>query len=946
MRPYYNNKVTRWTVIICLLCLVPCTTARAQLAGKYTNTSPLVIVGDSDTPPYEFMSTSDKCSGLNVELMDFILDQMHIPHTFLLTERDEAENMFKNHEADIIFNANSTYDQSPYYNSRNRLAYGKYAIVSRVGSAVPSTVEQLSSATGIVIRDQDRATEQSLQKLMPERKFRKETAKDAIAGVYSAKYDYFIWFQSSLEWKIKELGLSTDLVLTELSLPAEEFCFAGHDKELIDLIDDQFARLQQHGKLSPITDKWLHPEREHHDTPFIAVYIITLILLVTIGLGLAIRFSIRKLRMAKRKVTDVETMMRKALSIGKFSIIEYDVKTGRFTNRHGNMLPEKGLGIQEFIDHLHPDEKDETLQEVDKLLKGRNGIWEIRRRWKKVVDGKITWLYVYGYSIAELDDDGRTRYIVTTVKDVTEEYEEERKEEELATKYEKMFDSTLVAMSFYDKDGDLIDLNQNMRKLCEFDKLGEKFFRQQKLFDITNFKNVLSPDARETFHVCQHMHYPEMGINKYVEVRVMSTYYRNELQYYIVTARDVSAERDMYLKQQKQDADLRQSNETIVHYERELHYLLENSNMWVWRSSLKDRRIILSRSLQNDEFSQTFDEFLDSVDEQFKDAVLKNYGNMEGTDSNINMVQLFKHTPINPKPHWCASNGIPIYGHDGRLTGHFGIVRDVTDLMEAQEQLKQETARAEDSGKLKSVFLANMTHEIRTPLNAIVGFSDLLQMIDNPDERREFIRIIRNNCDMLIRLINDIIEVSNMSQGPLAIEAQDVDFAVAFNDICQTLAQRVQEPGVEFIVDNPYERFMTRIDNGRLQQVITNFTTNAVKYTHQGHIKVGYSYLSFSELKEKVNDPQIAQQMMPFSGIYMYCEDTGAGIPKEKQRTVFDRFVKLNDFVQGTGLGLSICKSIAERCAGRIGVMSEGQDKGSTFWIWIPCEKKESIPNY
>ena len=86
MRPYYNNKVTRWTVIICLLCLVPCTTARAQLAGKYTNTSPLIIVGDSDTPPYEFMSASDKCSGLNVELMDFILDQMHIPHIFLLTE--------------------------------------------------------------------------------------------------------------------------------------------------------------------------------------------------------------------------------------------------------------------------------------------------------------------------------------------------------------------------------------------------------------------------------------------------------------------------------------------------------------------------------------------------------------------------------------------------------------------------------------------------------------------------------------------------------------------------------------------------------------------------------------------------------------------------------------------------------------------------------------------
>jgi signal transduction histidine kinase len=201
-----------------------------------------------------------------------------------------------------------------------------------------------------------------------------------------------------------------------------------------------------------------------------------------------------------------------------------------------------------------------------------------------------------------------------------------------------------------------------------------------------------------------------------------------------------------------------------------------------------------------------------------------------------------------------------------------------------------------------------------------VGFSDLLQVITEPEDRQEFIRIIRNNCDMLIRLINDIIEASTLNQGPLAIETEDVDFAVAFNDICQTLAHRVQEPGVEFLVDNPYESFLTHLDKGRLQQVITNFTTNAVKYTHQGHIKVGYRYEN--------------------GGIYMYCEDTGAGIPKEKQSMVFDRFVKLNDFVQGTGLGLSICKSIADRCGGRIGVDSDGEGKGSTFWIWIPCEKK------
>ena len=127
---------------------------------------------------------------------------------------------------------------------------------------------------------------------------------------------------------------------------------------------------------------------------------------------------------------------------------------------------------------------------------------------------------------------------------------------------------------------------------------------------------------------------------------------------------------------------------------------------------------------------------------------------------------------------------------------------------------------------------------------------------------------------------------------------------------------------VQFIIDNPYESFITKIDKGRIQQVITNFVTNAIKYTHEGHIKVGYEY-----------------QEKDGGGLYIYCEDTGEGVPQEAQRLIFERFVKLNDFIQGTGLGLSICKAIADACKGSIGVVSEGSGKGSTFWIWIPCEE-------
>ena len=227
--------------------------------------------------------------------------------------------------------------------------------------------------------------------------------------------------------------------------------------------------------------------------------------------------------------------------------------------------------------------------------------------------------------------------------------------------------------------------------------------------------------------------------------------------------------------------------------------------------------------------------------------------------------------------------------------------------------------------------MASMTHELRTPLNAIVGFTSVLEALGDSPERSEYVRIIRNSSDMLQRLINDIIEASSMDAGALSIEPHPIDFASEFEDICITLAQRVQNPNVAFQKENPYEHLYTTLDIGRIQQILTNFTTNAVKFTTEGHIKLGYQYKESGDRSQESGE------------LYLFCEDTGQGIPAKKQTLVFERFVKLDEFVQGTGMGLAISKSIAERCGGSIGVTSEGEGKGSTFWVRIPCEKRNEI---
>ena len=497
---------------------------------------------------------------------------------------------------------------------------------------------------------------------------------------------------------------------------------------------------------------------------------------------------------------------------------------------------------------------------------------------------------------------------------------------DLKHKYDSLFNTPMMAMAIYDKDGWPLAINEPMKQLCGYDNSdNERYWNSLCMFDIPLFRTAYTKDDRDDLIVCQHMEYPEMGIDRYLEFHVHPvTNSRDEVTNYICSAIDITDEHERVHQIYEQEHRIRRANEQINKYERQLQYLLERGNMYVWRSDEASRMLHFTRSLRHTEFSETYDEYLARMSDEERRKTVEYWNATTASNQMQRMTQHFTRRRNGDGEQWCLSVGFPITDADGRVSGHFGLLRDITDLMKAQQQLRQETARAEDSGRQKSMFLASMTHEIRTPLNSIVGFSDLLGTVDTPEERHEFIRIIRTNCDMLLRLINDILEASSINDGPQSIEPTDVDFAKAFDDIFQTLGQRVQTPGVSFIKDNPYTSYPTRLDIGRIQQVITNFVINAVKYTKEGHVKIGYR-------EEHSGGTDM---------LYIYCEDTGAGIPKDKQASVFERFVKLNEFVQGTGLGLAICKSIAERSGGTIGVSSEGKGHGSTFWIRIPCIKK------
>ncbi|MBR5193843.1 MAG: PAS domain-containing sensor histidine kinase [Bacteroidaceae bacterium] len=242
--------------------------------------------------------------------------------------------------------------------------------------------------------------------------------------------------------------------------------------------------------------------------------------------------------------------------------------------------------------------------------------------------------------------------------------------------------------------------------------------------------------------------------------------------------------------------------------------------------------------------------------------------------------------------------------------------RDVTDTVEAARKLKKAKENAERSERLKSAFLANMSHEIRTPLNAIVGFSRIISEVENPEDKAEFCRIIEENNERLLHLVNELLDISKIEADMVKFNIQPI----AMNEVCEEVYHAFElrcPPEIQLINEATGKEHFAMADKNRTIQIISNLIDNALKFTKRGSIHFGYKVKGeFLEI---------------------YTTDTGIGIASDQLDTIFNRFVKANENIQGTGLGLSICKMLVEKMGGQICVESQ-LGKGTTFKFTLPLQ--------
>lgn len=662
----------------------------------------------------------------------------------------------------------------------------------------------------------------------------------------------------------------------------------------------------------------------------VSVFITSIFVIIFFAAWILNRLTLRRIRNRTEQQNDLSSMMKRTLTLSGNDVLMLNILDKKGYNVHGNFLPDEGITLEEAFTRIHPDDHQKYHDFIMSIANGEKKTASCIVRWDiSGAEKKGDWRWIRDVGVGQYLSPAQHRpsAIFCVLTDDTERIEEEQHAQELTERYRRIFEQSIVGLAFYDKDGVLLTANRKMREILKFQSENDPYYFDNTIFDMPSLRGIFTRNEIEDLYFCTTSVILERGVNRYTELRIHPINDdEGQLIYITLSIRDVTEERKLYMQHKRNNEEMRKRNDEIMRYETELQYLMEGCDMRYWIADFDTKTITIYKGLTTPEREMTFEEYLSYFVED------------DGTTAR-NLAEPTKYL-AEPTAHlhrqkpifhesdgllWNYIDSVPHFDKDGQVKSCYGVIRNVTDLIEKQEQLKKETERANNSDRMKSVFMANMTHEIRTPLNSIVGFSDVLPMLQTAEEKQEIIRVIQNNCDMLLRLVNDILAASSLDQGSISIFPKDTDFAQTFAQHCETFREKIQNPQTAFIIENPYEKFVIDIDNERVLQIVTNFVTNAIKFTQSGHIRIGYDY----------------REHLGRGGLYIYCEDTGCGIPKEQQERVFERFVKLNDYIQGTGLGLSISKAICESCQGKTGVYSEGEGTGSTFWAWIPCEQKE-----
>ena len=891
----------------------------------YNDKRPLIYEDAWDLWPYVFLNENGEPDGYNIDLLKMIFKELDIPYEIRLRPTLEAQKDLKDHKSDLMLRMDADFARHNSSYGRTIVQIFTHSLVKPKGQTVNARNGKELSRYPVIVHDKSFSHYKLMENGWAKEIIPYDDMKEAIQNVSTENNGIILWNSMSLKWLMTKYH-TDNLEIIPFDFPYGEYKFFANDQHLLNQLDSVYSILRSNDRLTAIQNKWFYPERQETGIPS---WIWDMVKFFTIlAVGILVYYTFFKIR--ERKMTQKINKENQRLSLimktSNVMFCTYNVSSQYFTVMDSSGHAERSYSLLEYSHRFDPNDFTNLTDGLRNVIGGKSETVTIQLKeyGNNLIDSNN---YTVTLSVLRRDKHKRPSIIIILKTDTTQDRMRQALIKESMLRYQSLFNSALVDMVYYDADGYISDMNTKALSLIGVDN--EEIRRRKiSLRDVLGMKD-LDIDKFEYFYATQLYKSPNdnRALNKmlgkdklYYELQVMPIYdkFGNRIGFF-GTGRNVTESANSYRKLKENSKKLQIVKDNVSTYVHNIDYVLSVGGISLVNYRLDTHTLTVYSEIGHEKYSLTQTRALAFVDSSSEKQALRVLNKMDNrqTGSIIVDVKTCIRRRKDRLPLHLQFNFVPTIV-DGEITEYFGLIRDISEIKAVEEKLAEESVRAQEVETVKNAFLHNMSHEIRTPLNTVVGFSELFEMEHSPEDEAVFINEIKENSASLLKLINDILFLSRLDAGMITLSPQPVDFASIFAGRCSSVWDNHKQPGVEYIVQSPYNQLVVEIDEPNVSMIINKIITNAIQHTKSGSVLARYEY--------------IADRLL------VSVEDTGCGIKKENLENIFGRFVTGAN--NGAGLGLSICHELVHYMGGNIELTST-EGKGTTVWFSIPCKMVE-----
>lgn len=891
----------------------------------YNDKRPLIYEDAWDLWPYVFLNENGEPDGYNIDLLKMIFKELDITYEIRLRPTLEAQKDLKEHKSDLMLRMDADFARHNSSYGRTIVQIFTHSLVKPKGQAVNARNGKELSRYPVIVHDKSFSHYKLMENGWAKEIIPYDDMKEAIQNVSTENNGIILWNSMSLKWLMTKYH-TDNLEIIPFDFPYGEYKFFANDQHLLNQLDSVYSILRSNDRLTAIQNKWFYPERQETGIPS---WIWDMVKFFTIlAVGILVYYTFFKIR--ERKMTQKINKENQRLSLimktSNVMFCTYNVSSQYFTVMDSSGHAERSYSLLEYSHRFDPNDFTNLTDGLRNVIGGKSETVTIQLKEyeNNLIDSNN---YTVTLSVLRRDKHKRPSIIIILKTDTTQDRMRQALIKESMLRYQSLFNSALVDMVYYDADGYISDMNTKALSVIGVDN--EEIRRRKiSLRDVLGMKD-LDIDKFEYFYATQlyKSTNDNRALNKmlgkdklYYELQVMPIYdkFGSRIGFF-GTGRNVTESANSYRKLKENSKKLQIVKDNVSTYVHNIDYVLSVGGISLVNYRLDTHTLTVYSEIGHEKYSLTQTRALTFVDSSSEKQALRVLNKMDNrqTGSIIVDVKTCIRRRKDRLPLHLQFNFVPTIV-DGEITEYFGLIRDISEIKAVEEKLAEESVRAQEVETVKNAFLHNMSHEIRTPLNTVVGFSELFEMEHSPEDEAVFINEIKENSASLLKLINDILFLSRLDAGMITLSPQPVDFASIFAGRCSSVWDNHKQPGVEYIVQSPYNQLVVEIDEPNVSMIINKIITNAIQHTKSGSVLARYEY--------------IADRLL------VSVEDTGSGIKKENLENIFGRFVTGAN--NGAGLGLSICHELVHYMGGTIELTST-EGKGTTVWFSIPCKLVE-----